>query len=51
MADYNSVVFDKQRIWIEDARESGMEWDQVRLGGGDSQADLEEFLAFQRKLR
>ena len=50
MADYNSVRFDTQRIWIETAREAGMEWEQVRLGGGDSLAELEEFLAQQKRL-
>ena len=50
MADYNSVAFDKQRLWIEDAREAGIEWEQIRYGGGDTEEELEDFLKQQKRL-
>ena len=50
MTDYNSTDFDKQRLWIEYARDAEMEWEEIRYGGGSNIADLEDFLSQQKKI-
>lgn len=50
MINYNSTIYDKQRLWIEEARSNGKEWDSILFGGGSSEQDLQVFLSQQSAL-
>ena len=50
MINYNSTIYDKQRLWIEEARSNGKEWDSILFGGGSSEQDLHVFLSQQSAL-
>lgn len=40
----------KYNVWIENAKENGLNWDQIRMGNCENAIDLENFLLEQKKM-
>lgn len=52
MADYTSTKYDNQRIWIDNARSRGLDWEAIRYGNSKERTDdgLSHFLELQNEL-